>query len=57
MNWHPKQVKWHGFTKSTRDQKRRARREGVKTWETEIPVTDPGIPPEGRRGPPREGIG
>lgn len=36
-------------TKNTREHKRAARREGVETWETEIPVTDPGLPP-GRRG-------
>jgi len=36
-------------TKNTREHKRAARREGVETWETEIPVTDPGRPP-GRRG-------
>lgn len=42
-------------TKDTRDQRRQARRAGIETWKTEIPVTDPGIPPGGQRGsrPPR----
>jgi hypothetical protein len=35
-----------------RSQVRAGRRAGVH-WETEIPVTDPGRPPGGRRGPPR----
>ena len=40
--------------KDTRSQKRAARREGVESWETEIPVTDPGLPPRGgERGRPR----
>lgn len=42
-------VSFETFAKSTRDHRRAARSEGVKTWETEIPVTDPGLPP-GRRG-------
>ncbi len=42
--------KFKSATKDTRDQRRAARREGVAPWESEIPVTDPGIPPGGRRG-------
>ncbi len=50
-------AKFETFKKETRSHKRAARKEGVESWETEIPVTDPGLPPRGERGgdrgPPR----
>ena len=40
------------FRKSTRVQRRDARGAGAQ-WKSEVPVTDPGIPPGGRRKGPR----
>ena len=37
--------------RNTREHIRAGRAQGVE-WETQIPVTDPGIPPGGHRGPP-----